>query len=280
MNEQIKNEQTRVIKEGSGFSIYLFAKENPDTDIRALERAIIERKDADSAYLFAKDVVGADTKALEQLVIDNGCSFDMVRFARSIPGADVKALERAIIDLGEDFGALQFAADIPGADIASLGLSIIERGSPGVARQFAARIPGADLKAMERFIIEKGTVGDMLHIASILVDASLEPDFDAISMIVIKQGSGDEICGFAELFYDKRILIQADNTLDDSIATIKALERAVFKRGTPLDMVQFIQSIPGVDLDKARKKFLKIRDEHDRIFAIAVLDGIEEEMVA
>lgn len=151
---KMEREQEAVINSGNGMRAYHFAMDNPDADIKTLERIVLAEHHHGPLFHFAKDVPGADIQAIQKAVIEFGDAFDAARFAVKIPGADVAALQRVVLDSVDGSAAYYFAKKVKGADIKALEQVVLRSGDSFDVCHFALEVPGADKFSARARLVE------------------------------------------------------------------------------------------------------------------------------
>lgn len=217
-----------VVEEGNSNHILTFAY-RINYNIKALEDAIIETKEAPDIYRFAFRVKGADITKLEDAICNLG-NLDIIYYFAFNKKANISKLEDALIahypysyniELDKIY---QFALNVEGANILKLQDAIIEKGcSCSEIYSFAKEIKGADIEKLEDALIK-----------------SFKYCTDVYNSI-------KSVCKFALL----------------PGANIEKLEDAVIKKGRMYDISSFASHVPNADILKLEKAFIEIGRRRD-----------------
>lgn len=80
---------------------------------QAIQERVLKNGTAYHCYRFARYVKGADIKSLQNRVLKIGDGWDCYHFARDVQGADIKALRQRIAELSNQRWLEQFDQELP-----------------------------------------------------------------------------------------------------------------------------------------------------------------------
>lgn len=84
--------EAKVLRYGSEFDAYIFAKNVPGADVAACQKRVLEGKSGQVLGFFAQGIDGADIEALQLRILEVGNGLDSVHFGLTVPKADIQAL--------------------------------------------------------------------------------------------------------------------------------------------------------------------------------------------
>ncbi len=296
-----------MLKYGNIYGCYYFAKDVPEADISAHERAIIDKiaerdlGDSSNSGSYRQHVAdfanlpGVNVDALSKAICQsNDCRLNSL-FAQCVRGVDIKAHQRAFLrgfsksDDWDDFREIiEFANKVPGADKDELGKFVALKNEDEefvLNLEFAIEVKGLKLETLKT--IEKNVL-DILNTF----------DADDIKGYITDWENERLLCDFANLkgidkdAIENWVLEKRNTCLSYYFANyltgadIKAHEDVVVEgcdldnsSWTWQDLVHFAAEVPGANKKRLSNKVLGSKCPYVSFSFVEEVSGLDEQTI-